>query len=79
MFFLPMLGEIGGEDYDTPAPIAVEIHDYTTPIIPKNYLDVHNFHTDLLSEQNRALDPNCMYKMKEALFQVSALTFNLHY
>ena len=67
LFFLD---DIGGDDYDTPAPIAVEIHDFIPPMIPTNYIDATNFSTDLLGDQNKPLDPNCMYKMKEALFQV---------
>lgn len=72
-----ILDDIGGDDYDTPAPIAVEIHDFIPPMIPTNYIDATNFSTDLLGDQNKPLDPNCMYKMKEALFQVYSQGYSI--
>ena len=70
MYLYFTVEDSGGDDYDTPAPIAIEIHDFIPPAVPVNYVDATSFTTDLLGDQNKPLDPNCMYKMKEALFQV---------
>lgn len=60
----------GEEDYDVPVSEVREIYEFTTPIIPTNYIDAYNFQSTLLSNENKPLDPNCMYKLKEVLFQV---------
>ena len=60
----------GMDDYDVPAPEVREIHQFTPPTIPTNYIDAGHFQSDFLSNQNKPLDPECMYKMKEVLLQV---------
>ncbi|XP_067948561.1 SH2 domain-containing protein 3C-like [Watersipora subatra] len=68
----------GGEDYDVPAPAVREIHQFVIPIIPHNYIDAGNFKSELLTNQNKALDPDCMYRMKEVLLQVNHQLISQH-